>query len=319
MDFGHVGALIERTRRQGVGPLVRTLVRVAGQTVRPYLTSRDPLVPVAVGARTILMPRSHRFPVHQIANPDYSTNLVRVAEALVKKYPDLVAVDIGANVGDSIALLRSIVHFPILAIEGEDRFFEVLQTNVPALGGDVDLEKAFVGAQSGKVPAAVASERGTARLSTTTDAGGGIAITSLTDVLVRHPAFARAKLLKIDTDGYDVEILRANMDWLCQVQPVIFFEYDPYLLDASDTPDPVAIFAELADAGYGRALAYENTGDFLCSLACRDVRLAEELHSYFSGRKSRRYLDVSAFPQEDEDVCERLRVAEMRYFERRRG
>jgi hypothetical protein len=37
------------------------------------------------------------------------------------KYPNLTMIDVGANVGDSIAIVR--VDVPILCVEGEDHFF----------------------------------------------------------------------------------------------------------------------------------------------------------------------------------------------------
>ncbi len=51
--------------------------------------------------------------------------------ALHMKYPDLTFIDIGANVGDTVVLLRALgAGSPILCIEGDDRFFAILSKNL---------------------------------------------------------------------------------------------------------------------------------------------------------------------------------------------
>lgn len=35
-----------------------------------------------------------------------------------QKYPDLSLIDIGTNVGDTVAIVRQDAHYPILCVEG---------------------------------------------------------------------------------------------------------------------------------------------------------------------------------------------------------
>jgi hypothetical protein len=54
----------------------------------------------------------------------YSRNLPRIAKHIESKYPTYGIVDVGANIGDTLALLRSgDVNQTLYAIEGEPSYF----------------------------------------------------------------------------------------------------------------------------------------------------------------------------------------------------
>lgn len=89
----------------------------------------DPLVRYRLCGNDILLPLSHGLPYFRKAFPEYSTNVARIAGIVKGKYNDLTFIDIGANIGDTLTILRGVAHFPILCIECEDRYFEILQKN----------------------------------------------------------------------------------------------------------------------------------------------------------------------------------------------
>jgi hypothetical protein len=67
------------------------------------------------------LPLSHELPIclsQGFASPRFE--LVALTQA---KYPNLTMIDVGANVGDFIAIVRWHVDAPILCVEGEDHFF----------------------------------------------------------------------------------------------------------------------------------------------------------------------------------------------------
>lgn len=53
------------------------------------------------------------------------TELGRVAARIWRKYPQMVAVDVGANIGDTASIIRSGCPAPIICFEG-DRTYEAL-------------------------------------------------------------------------------------------------------------------------------------------------------------------------------------------------
>jgi FkbM family methyltransferase len=236
---------------------------------------------------------------------------------LLAKYPDAVAIDVGANVGDTAAVLCRKQTLPVLCIEGHPRFIPYLRRNLTRLPAGIEVAECLVGACAATVPAAsFAADHGTAMI----DPGVGAAVDSagvpvrlLAEILRAHPRFARAQLLKTDTDGSDFEILESSLDALAGTRPVLFFEYDPTL-----RPDGLAAAREavhaLTRAGYAAFLVYDNFGHYLRRVDARTpsacAQAFAELDRYlfsnlYFGRRIY-YYDVCAFSAADADLCDEL-------------
>ena len=67
------------------------------------------------------------------------------------------------------------------------------------------------------------------------------------------------RLVKSDTDGYDVTLVPAVAKTWADSKPVLFFEYDHELTRLAGH-DPVAVWDELADLGYQHARVWDNGG-----------------------------------------------------------
>ena len=283
-----------------------------------YFRERNPLVDFPIGNYQLKLPFSHALPFIFRLYPLYSTNLVRIATQVHEKYPDLNFIDIGANIGDTVALLRTAATFPILCIEGDDYFFSVLQANSSQFP-TVHLAKKYVGESSQLVSAVAISGSGTAHLTQLNGSdSNGIQLEKLSTILTDYPTFHNAKMLKVDTDGFDNKVLRGSIDFLKAARPVIFFEYDPHLL-AQQQEDGVSIFNMLADIGYAKMLVYDNNGELIMSVNLSDKRLIEELHGFYSGRRGSRYCDICVFHSEDESLFDSIRKSELKFFEQVRS
>ena len=232
--------------------LGRARLKAAISARRALVRLGDPTVSYRIGEVAIELPLSHELPFYRHDHPRYDARIGPLARDLGGP-----VVDIGANVGDTAAFIRAETRIPILSIEGDERFFAFLERNATRLA-DVELERAYVEAPGDK---------------------------TLAEILREHPRFARPSLLKIDTDGMDVPILEANLDWLARERPVLFFEYDPHF-----GAHP-GIFDRLRDAGYTRAEWYENTGNLAAT-----VTLPAHLHDQYVGHGGARYADVCVFP-----------------------
>lgn len=270
-----------------------------------------------VGACRLVIPDDHRIEEIRRKWKRYDVALGEIARAVAGKYPAATAIDVGANVGDSAALIRLHQPMPVLCVEGNPAFLPYLRRNLAALGEKVELEPCFVADDESRIDQAdIDTAFGTASVNRAVRAGtqdGGIRTSSLRSIASRHPRFAQPRLLKVDTDGLDFHILRLSRDFLAEARPVIFFEY---YLDASDgaAGDALEAVESLASIGYHRHLVYDNFGNFLISIEA-SARFAE-LNAYLaSNRRNGRavyYFDVCSFHDIDTDLFEQIRGHEMR-------
>jgi FkbM family methyltransferase len=250
----------------------RVRLKAAIEARKLLIRLGDPLVRYQIGQAELELPLSHELPFYRHDHPLYDSAIGRIAAELGGP-----VVDVGANVGDTAAAVRERSDAPVLCVEGDERFFELLERNAPQLA-PVELERAFVGVGQGVVERG----RGTARV---VRGAGELPSKSLGQVLDAHPRFASPALVKLDTDGYDVPIVLAELDLLARVQPVLFFEYDPHL-----GAEPV-VFERLRAIGYERMHVYENTGEHV-----ETVELPGAIHERYVGHGGARYADVCFLP-----------------------
>jgi FkbM family methyltransferase len=236
----------------------------------------DPVVRYRLGGIELELPLSHELPFYRSDHPEYGEAVGRIAGRLGGP-----VVDIGANVGDTAAVVRAHTEAPVLCVEGDEVFFGLLERNAGRLG-DVELERVFVSGLKPQTGGGLERARGTARI---VAGEGAIRSRPLAEVLAAHPRFAAPALIKLDTDGMDVPILLANLDLLARLRPVLFFEYDPHL-----GAEPV-VFERLREVGYERMHVYENTGEHV-----ETVELPGAIHERYSGHSGARYADVCVLP-----------------------
>jgi FkbM family methyltransferase len=284
---------------------------VARQARRLIVRHGDPLVEIRVAGARLLAPLSHDLPLYQRSFRHYDTALPRLARHLQTACGGMLGVvDVGANIGDSAAALLAVPRTRVLAIEGDERFFRLLTANSAQWPDRLTPVQCLLGERSEVLAATIDARRGTGRLLPGEDR---VVLRSLAEVVDEHPEFRDARLVKIDTDGFDIAILRGARPWLAAARPVLFFEYDPHFWRPI-TPDGARLFCELADLGYGPLLAYDNFGWLAWSGSVHDKRRLEELDAWLSGRESSVYVDLCAFPATDTALFEHFRASEVRHF-----
>src|SRR5258706_12070673 len=84
---------------------------------------------IRVGNYPIKMPGNNTLLRTYRLYPDFNSLIGRLAVLLAKKYPGMTVIDIGANVGDTIAILKSGNDVPIIGIEGDDISYQYLEEN----------------------------------------------------------------------------------------------------------------------------------------------------------------------------------------------
>jgi hypothetical protein len=241
------------------------------------------------GHRLVWINFSDDFSIHRRLFPRYGQNLGAIARLGRQRDPEFRMIDIGASFGDGVAAVLGQVQIPILAVEPSSNF-DKLKRNFGVEPG-IELVRAFVGGKSSLL-------------------SGQAPTLSLASILERHPSSVRARLLKIDTDGHDLSILRENKAWLRSTQPVIFFEYDPHWPVVPGAA-PTEIFQFLGEIGYERAMVYDLTGLFMLELALSARESWEQLTSYLQKTARISYLDICAFSASDNALAEDLLAEEM--------
>jgi FkbM family methyltransferase len=239
----------------------------------------------------------------------YDWVLGEIAKLIASKYPGATMIDIGANVGDTAALLCRHCDIPILCIEGNPRFLEYLRRNAQRLPASIEIVECLIGASPGSVSARdLKTAAGTASLVDTdpTPRGGQqILVRPLADILREHTRFQRPKLIKTDTDGSDFEILNSSMNAIRDLKPILFFEYDP-TSRKDGMPLANRTIAELGAAGYQHFLVYDNFGHFMRLIdknqASEFMDLNRYLMSHLLFGRQIYYVDVLAIGEDDQSL-----------------
>jgi FkbM family methyltransferase len=258
---------------------------------RLILKGRDPVVHWEINGRKLELPLSHQLPFYRREFPTYAANLERLAAAIRRELGCLAMIDVGANIGDSVALAAARDGDTGLLIEGDKRYFELLKRNTAALDGVVCVSTMLSDAP-GKVPVRLVTSGGTGQV-IDASAGQHALVSSLDCVVKEYPQFRQCNLLKIDVDGYDFRVLRGAAELVRAAQPVLFFEQDPALLDQAKE-DADAVWDWLVQAGYTSLFIYDHLGFWVGAFPLADTTFFRQLNAY-SRQRPGYYYDVAAF------------------------
>ena len=278
-----------------------------------------------IGRFELLLSGDHLLDRYQSEYRLTDTALGEIVRLAASKYPDLTAVDIGANVGDTAALMCRHLDVPVLCVEGHPAFLALLRRNVARLPAGTEIAACLVGPADG--PAStdrLRKHNGTATLrpaSAPADSAARIPIRPLADVLRDHPRFRAPRLIKTDTDGTDFDILLSSLDVIGACHPILYFEYKPDIRQDGIAQSIQAITA-LRAAGYTRFLVYDNFGNYLETVGHDAAERFSDLNRYLLshaifGHRDIHYLDVCAFGAQDEDLAVQLRDYHRRQLDER--
>jgi FkbM family methyltransferase len=277
--------------------------RVYQRLVKRLVRNRDirTLIKLDIGEMQLLFSVTHSFPEKYLTKPLYATNLSRLCGYLLSQMGPIKVVDIGANVGDTAALIASVGDIDILCIEGNEEYHQLLRYNASKIRGAA-LELAFVGERNEVRAASVVSDGiGTTTLvySDTKKGGKEIKFRTLEEILDSHPTFSQFKVLKIDTDGHDLPIICANIQAIKRSCAVIHMEYaPPWMPNGKDSQLDCLEF--LSHNGYNSGVVYTSEGELLLEVNLGNKRVVRSLHEYFS--RSKRYCDIVLFPDHNQEL-----------------
>jgi FkbM family methyltransferase len=217
---------------------------------------------VRFGSYAMLFPSKHHLlaylnPSSKAFQPYRESGLIFISKALDDLRRSGTIIDIGANVGDSLALIAQYCNLNVLCVEASDFFYDYLKRNISRnFAGRATAKHAFVMSGDESTPRGLMHWGGTAKPADIPFAEKSEAI-SIRRLLssIEHVA-----LLKIDTDGLDLELILSALDQTKRdaLQPgfPIYFELEC----VGQETEAARIFAKEAMEFFGamRSLGYEN-------------------------------------------------------------
>lgn len=164
------------------------------------------------------------------------------------------AVDVGAHVGNHTLFFALVLGLRTIAFEPNPTTYAHLEANIRDNGLEqiCELHNAAVGAVAGHVLPSLAPEENSGTATVRRDPAGGVPLVRLDDEVL---AEARVDLIKIDVEGWELEVLRGAKDVLAHHRPLLYVE--------AMQPEFAGVEAHLTACGYQCWKRFNFTPTFL--------------------------------------------------------
>ena len=258
---------------------------------------------VPVGSYSILMPANNPQVFNYVSIPNLNEELAYLAQIVANKYSDAVLIDVGANVGDTVAVVKSKINIPIIAIEGDATSYSFLQENVKQFENITTINN-FLGEQMQTVPVDVEKKGWNNTIIPNNEASTTIQLNTLDNILADHNlSTANCKLLKIDTEGFDTIILRGCYKLLSTHKPVLYIEYNAANMQAIGE-DGFTTLLNLTQFGYHHIFIFDGLSNLLFYTHLNDKSNLAQLNNYLHKKNAIiPFFDICIMHANDEDIC----------------
>ena len=228
----------------------------------------DPNCSLPIHGKCLKLPLSHSLPDFLRLHPFYDRLPQRISEYIHQKQGHLSCIDVGANIGDTIASFYKKDTDTFLAIEPNPKFNKLLTENW-GWNKNIIVVSAICSSESNEDTFVIQEKNGTASV---LQAGNGIRMsrTSLDEIVNDHPSMASANVLKIDTDGHDFEVIAGAKRLLTRNLPVVLFECQPFE-NTNYVEDCLNALKYFKEIGYNYFLLYNNFGNLMGRYSLSDL------------------------------------------------
>ncbi len=297
--------------------IVKNILRKLGYTIRKIpqnsILKNHGIIETEIGGFRLKINSGNPLKDWYKRYPEYNSEIARLAEIILLKYPHYGFIDVGANIGDTVCLIKYKTKVKFICIEGDPIVFPLLKENLSQFR-DGTIISAFLGEATEAIEM-VTEKKGwnSTLLPASENQGEKIQLHTL-DALIQ-PLEDRKdyKLLKIDTEGFDTKILRGASGFLNETRPVIFFEYNRDNMNRIGE-NGLDTLSFLRQIGYDFILVYESMGRFILSATLEDSQLIRQLHEYADGKNAAiYYFDLCVFHKEDRDIALKFIKVEENY------
>jgi FkbM family methyltransferase len=263
---------------------------------------------VKVGKFYLTIPKNNPLQYTYIEQKDFSSEVLRLAEHVHEKYPDLIFLDVGANIGDTAAMVKSAKDIPIISIEGDEFSFSYLQKNVQQFN-KIQTFNYYLGDKEESMNVDLQKKGWNTTIIPDNKSETKIEIITLDTFLSTHfttVEINKIKLFKIDTEGFDTIIIRGAQNFIKQTKPVIYFEYNRDNMSAIKEDGLTSIFA-LKEIGYDKIIFYDDKGKFILGTDITNKEIISDLHNYANGKNSLiYYYNICMFHANDNDLAQKV-------------
>lgn len=216
-----------------------------------------------VGKFVLEINAHHALPTYQRRFATYDQFLPYLARELEA---GTTVIDVGANIGDSIAAMASAnAKLRFIAVEPAEQFLPLLRHNCEIIrdaepGTQIDILESFI--SDNLNISGMMEYSGTARAiisehPTETSTQRNVSLDS-----VIEGAHSPISLIKSDTDGFDWSVLSSGDRMISKHMPLLFFE-----CESGNQGEHVAnyarIFQQLRQSGYKYFFVFDNFGAFI--------------------------------------------------------
>lgn len=298
--------------------LIRNFLKRFGydivKTGIPYIPKTNKDVFVEVGKYKILMPGYNVQAINYKLYPDLNASFGRLAKVIYGKYNDMYLIDVGANVGDTIAVVKSEVEIPIIGVEGDDVTYSYLEKNAK-LFSNVHIVKTFLSEKTQEIKVAFEKSGWNATVIPDSDNGKQVSFRTLDEVIEAGGFFTqKIKLLKVDVEGFDTIVLRGASGIIKEHKPVLFFEYNRQNMIAINE-EGLSTLLSYAAYGYNKIAFFDHRGTLVLVTSLKNKEEITYLHEYASSPKNLiGYYDICIFHENDDDLANQYSKIERQFI-----
>lgn len=217
----------------------------------------DPPCSLIIHNKVLNIPLSHALPEYINQFQYYDSLPVRIGNYIRKNKGPLCCIDVGANIGDSIAAFYHNGNDKFLAIEPNPIFCEYLTYNWGSYN-NVTIVSAICSNNNTRNNFSTKINSGTATYFPAAE-GISVQVVSVDKLIQEFPFASHANVIKIDTDGYDFDVIKGSVNLISDNHPAILFECDIFN-NENYTNQIFETLNLLLECGYNHMLLYDNFG-----------------------------------------------------------
>jgi FkbM family methyltransferase len=285
---------------------IRKLLNYIGyDIVKVVPTPLKKEVVIQVGKFQITLPATNPLIITYTEQKEFASEISRLVSYVYEKYSNLTFLDVGANTGDTVAIVKSAKDIPVISVEGDEFSFSYLKRNVSQFK-NVTIFNSFLGEKKDVITADLQKKGWNTTIVPGSGSGNKIEINTLDSLLATNfqPAeIGTIKLFKIDTEGFDTKIIRGALDYIRTTKPVIYFEYNRDNMQAINE-DGISTIWQLEKLGYKKILFYDDRGRFMLGTDISDKDIILHMHNYADGKNGLiYYYNICLFHEDDTDTA----------------
>jgi FkbM family methyltransferase len=255
----------------------------------------------------LVAPQSHQLDQYLSSYPLYDRRLPLLLTVFNRLVGAATVLDIGANILDTIALMRlsGVQLTKSICVDAALEFYKYAEFNAarnPVLGATNEIVWGFVGAEEDR--GNIAAVNGTGNVRELRHRGQLQALLEPRRVTFADLAPDGVDLVKTDVDGYDHVVVRQNLAWLKRWKPMLWVEAQ--IEDGADVSTWSSNLLALSE-DFPYVAAFDNFGFCLCAGAMIDkwntvldlisIGARYKAHETSAGRPRFYYLDILFVPQ----------------------